>query len=76
MRKRKSIAIALIAAMTIGIAGCSERGNTSKEEPTSTHARLGEGRIMGQWSGIYTFREAVETADLIVDVTIIEWLGE
>ncbi|MCL2036843.1 MAG: hypothetical protein FWG83_05610 [Oscillospiraceae bacterium] len=82
MRKRKSIAIALIAAMTIGIAGCSERGTASEMVVTDskgrrdTPVRDAPGTIFESYIAEYSFKEVVNKYELIADVTIVEWLGE
>jgi hypothetical protein len=72
MKKTKTIAILLIVAISLTIAGCS--GESPKQD---TPSRIGtQGIISGSFENYYTFNDAIEQADLIVDLTIIEWIGE
>ncbi|MCL2037307.1 MAG: hypothetical protein FWG83_08005 [Oscillospiraceae bacterium] len=87
MRKRKSIAIALIAAMTIGIVGCSESEIPATENQVNeitefkdTPVRVGKSYMKVSLdvtpSGLGALEKLIEQSDVIADVTITGWLGE
>jgi signal peptidase I len=90
MKHSKIAVISLIAATAIAFSGCSNResntGNEAREnteqavstetEGKDTPVREGEYRIMPSYVRGYSFEEAIKESDLIVDVTITEWLGE
>jgi hypothetical protein len=82
----KVVATLLALSFIVTITGCSsddravaDRENQSHESETArndTPSRRGAGGFLSASLVSYTFDEAVEDADLIVDVTITEWLRE
>jgi hypothetical protein len=55
----------------------SETLVTSESHPKDTPVRVGtQGYTSASFSAGYSFEEVVEKADLIADITIVEWLGE
>jgi hypothetical protein len=73
--KTKLTALILAAALTLAIVGCASEPEPA--EPKDTPHRIGtQGYASGSLAYNYTFEGAIETSDLVVDITILEWLGE
>jgi hypothetical protein len=67
---KKLIAILLLFALTL--AGCASEPAGPKDTPV----RVAEGQMTVSINAPTSLEEAIKQADLIVDLTITEWLGE
>ncbi|MDR2531331.1 MAG: hypothetical protein LBC82_00595 [Oscillospiraceae bacterium] len=70
---KKLIAILLLFALTLAVAGCASELTEPKDTPVRV-ATLSRGHANANVPK--SLEEAIKRADLIVDLTITEWLGE
>jgi hypothetical protein len=70
---KKLIAILLLFALTLAVAGCASELTEPKDTPVRV-ATLARGHANANVPK--SLEEAIKWADLIVDLTITEWLGE
>ncbi|MCL2637414.1 MAG: hypothetical protein FWD48_03500 [Oscillospiraceae bacterium] len=71
--KNKIFALILIIALTLTLAACAEK----PAQPMDTPHRIGtQGIIHASHIPLPNLNELIEKSDLIVDITITEWLGE
>jgi hypothetical protein len=78
--KRKIIAIILAAALAVALAGCANPAEFAETEeqtgPRDTPQRIGESILEVSLNRTFTLEEAINFAELVVDITILGWLGE
>jgi opacity protein-like surface antigen len=73
---KKKFLSAVLAAALLAVAGCAENIKPKSGEPKDTPVRVGEGVSNSTYDKDYTLEVAFESADIIADVTVVEWEGE